>query len=41
MIKALHGDCESTVALIGPRSLGKCGKAECGEQVEELIQRGQ
>ena len=41
MIRVLHGNCESTVSLIGPRSLGKCGKAECGEQMEDLIWRGQ
>lgn len=40
MIRVLHGDCESTVALIGPRSRGKCGKAEFGEQMGDLIWRG-
>ena len=39
MIKAIHWEGESQVAPTGPRSLGKCGKAECGEQVENLIQR--
>lgn len=40
LVRTIHWEGESPGALTGPRSLGKYGKAECGEQVEDLIQRG-